>query len=40
MELADALHLAQSDHCEAFVTFDKRLIRKAKGLIDTPVKSA
>ena len=32
--LADALHLAQARECEAFVTFDKRLARKAKGAID------
>ena len=36
--LADALHLAQAGECEAFVTFDKRLVRKAKGLINTPVR--
>jgi predicted nucleic-acid-binding protein len=40
MDFADALHLAQAGECEAFVTFDKHLVRKAKGLIDTPVKPA
>ncbi len=40
LDFADALHLAQSGACEAFVTFDRRFVRKAKGLIDTPVKSA
>jgi predicted nucleic-acid-binding protein len=28
LELADALHVAQSDGCEAFVTFDKRLVKR------------
>ncbi len=40
LDFADSLHLAQSGACEAVVTFDRRLVRKAKGLIDTPVKSA
>jgi len=40
MDFADALHLAQASECEAFATFDKRLVRKAKGLIDIPVRSA
>ncbi|HME83523.1 MAG TPA: type II toxin-antitoxin system VapC family toxin [Roseiarcus sp.] len=40
VDFADALHLAQAGDCEAFVTFDKRLARKAKGLIDTPVRLA
>jgi predicted nucleic-acid-binding protein len=40
MDFADALHLAQAGDCEAFVTFDRRLVRKAKGLIDIPVKPA
>jgi predicted nucleic-acid-binding protein len=40
LDFADALHLAQAGECEAFMTFDKRLVRKAKGLIDTPVKPA
>jgi predicted nucleic-acid-binding protein len=40
MDFADALHLTQAGECEAFVTFDKPLVRKAKGLIDTPVKAA
>ena len=29
LDLADALHLAQAGHCEAFVTFDKALARRA-----------
>jgi predicted nucleic-acid-binding protein len=34
LDFADALHLAQTRECEAFVTFDKRLARKVKGSID------
>ena len=30
MDFADALHLATADHCEAFVTFDKRCVETAK----------
>lgn len=37
MDFADALHLARSEHCSAFVTFDRRLAGKAKGLSQTPV---
>jgi predicted nucleic-acid-binding protein len=40
MDFADAMHLAQAGDCEAFVTFDRRLVRKAKGLIDISVKPA
>jgi len=40
MDFADALHLASAAHCAAFVTFDKRLVRKAKGLIEIPVRPA
>src|SRR5260370_20444218 len=29
LDFADALHVAQAGECEAFVTFDRRLIRKA-----------
>jgi predicted nucleic-acid-binding protein len=29
MDLADALHLARSTQCEAFVTFDKSLAKRA-----------
>lgn len=31
LDFADALHLARAAHCEAFVTFDKSLIRAARG---------
>lgn len=37
MDFADALHLARSEHCSAFVTFDRRLAGRAKGLTHTPV---
>ena len=30
LDLADALHLAQAAECEAFVTFDRRLEKRAK----------
>jgi predicted nucleic-acid-binding protein len=31
MDFADALHLARSGQCSAFVTFDKKLAARAKG---------
>jgi predicted nucleic-acid-binding protein len=31
MDFADALHLARSSHCSAFLTFDKKLATRAKG---------
>jgi predicted nucleic-acid-binding protein len=31
MDFADALHLARSSHCSAFLTFDKKLASRAKG---------
>ena len=40
MDFADALHLTQAENCEAFVTFDKRLAKRAEGSIDTPVRMA
>ena len=30
-DFADALHLTRSNHCNAFVTFDKKLAARAKG---------
>ena len=30
MDFAGALHLGRADHCEAFVTFDRQLIKTAK----------
>jgi predicted nucleic-acid-binding protein len=32
MDFADALHLARSTHCTAFVTFDQKLARRAATL--------
>ena len=31
MDFADALHLTRSNHCNAFVTFDKKLAARVKG---------
>lgn len=38
MDFADALHLARSAHCRAFVTFDRKLAKRAKGLSPTPIE--
>jgi predicted nucleic-acid-binding protein len=40
LDFADALHLAQASQCEAFVTFDKRLARKAERLAEARVRLA
>lgn len=32
LDFADAFHLVQSQHCAEFYTFDRKLLRKAKGL--------
>ena len=40
LDFADALHLAQASQCEAFVTFDKRLARKAGRLAEPRVRLA
>lgn len=37
MDFADALHLARSRHCSAFVTFDQKLTKRAKALTTIPV---
>jgi predicted nucleic-acid-binding protein len=37
MDFADALHLARSGHCSAFVTFDRKLAKRAQALTATPV---
>ncbi len=37
MDFADALHLARSQHCEAFVSFDRTLARRASKLATIPV---
>jgi predicted nucleic-acid-binding protein len=40
LDFADALHVAQSEECAAFVTLDKQPIRKAKSSIDGVVRLA
>ena len=40
LDVADALHLAQAAECEAFVTLDKPLARKARRLPQTRVRLA
>lgn len=40
MDFADALHLAKSGHCTAFVTFDRKLAKRAKGLTPIPIEIA
>lgn len=37
MDFADALHLARSGHCREFVTFDRKLAKRANGLSRIPV---
>jgi predicted nucleic-acid-binding protein len=39
LDFADALHLARAAHCEAFVTFDKSLVRAARGSGAIPVRA-
>ena len=40
LDVADALHLAQATECEAFVTLDKPLARRAKRLPEARVRLA
>ena len=40
VDLADALHVVQAEGCEAFITFDKKLARRARGWIDVEVRLA
>ena len=37
MDFADALHLARSSHCSAFVTFDQKFAKRANALATIPV---
>gem|GEM_PF-7013195 len=37
MDFADALHLARSNHCSAFVTFDRKFAKRAEAVVSTPV---
>ena len=39
MDFADAMHLARSSHCDAFLTFDHRLARDAASLGTTTVRA-
>jgi predicted nucleic-acid-binding protein len=39
MDFADALHLARSSHCSAFVTFDKKFAMRCKGKSPVAVES-
>ncbi len=39
MDFADALHLAESVHCDRFITFDKKFISKSKSQSSCPVES-
>lgn len=38
LDFADALHLAGSQHASSFVTFDRRMLRRAKGRGNCAVK--
>lgn len=38
MDFADALHLARSGHCSAFITFDRKLAKIAEGIGAMPVE--
>lgn len=38
LDFADALHLAKSGDCEAFVTFDRALVKAAADLPDVEVR--
>ena len=37
LDLADALHLSRCGACSRFLTFDKRIVRRAAGLSGRPV---
>lgn len=39
MDFADALHLAQAGGCDAFITFDRDLIRTAGRIAAVPVRA-
>ena len=38
LDFADALHLAKASGCEAFVTFDRKLVRAAESLDAVPAR--
>jgi predicted nucleic-acid-binding protein len=37
LDFADALHLARSQHCDTFISFDRKLAGRAKALGTIPV---
>lgn len=39
MDFADALHLAKSEACDAFLTFDRKMSKAAKSRFRTPVEA-
>jgi predicted nucleic acid-binding protein len=39
MDLADALHLAAADGCEAFMTFDRRMAKAAVGFSSPEIRA-
>jgi predicted nucleic-acid-binding protein len=39
MDFADALHLTRANHCNAFVTFDKKRAARAKGKVGVIVET-
>jgi predicted nucleic-acid-binding protein len=39
MDFADALHLAKAGDCTAFLSFDKKLAKAAKGQFSVPVEA-
>lgn len=38
MDFADALHVARSDHCSAFLSFDRSLVKRSRGVTPLPVE--
>ena len=38
MDFADALHVARAGHCSAFLSFDRNLFERSKGLTPVPVE--
>ena len=39
MDFADALHLTRSSHCSSFLSFDRKLAKRAKGSGAIPVEA-
>ncbi|MDX2242082.1 MAG: type II toxin-antitoxin system VapC family toxin [Leptolyngbyaceae cyanobacterium bins.302] len=38
LDFADALHLAQSQHCSSFYTFDQKIVARAESLTECAVQ--